>query len=188
MRNQSWNISWKLRSHLGKHLLVIPPPTPFLLIGGTWGEGIPVSTRVGAPVICGSPGSPTLTTESPTSLMKHTRPLPGELFLVLHAHTMLFHTSSLLLKCPCSPHSPGVVLLRLQGSVGSNTPSSGRPALTSGWLVSKWGCGDNYEKRQTGKWILVLAFTRCGVRWTFWTLLFPMYKIQIFACQHYFED
>lgn len=91
MRNQSWNVSWKLRSHLGKHLLVISPPPLFFLIGGTCGEGVPVSTRVAAPGIGGPLGSPTLTTEFPTSLMKHTRPLPGELFLVLRAHHALPH-------------------------------------------------------------------------------------------------
>lgn len=57
MRNQSWVVGRKLRRHLRKNVLVIPPLLPlinqlfpFLWSLGIWREGIPVSTGVWQPL------------------------------------------------------------------------------------------------------------------------------------------
>lgn len=115
---------WKLRSHLRKHLLVIP--VSFLLISGNLGR------RHSSFYECvAAPG--TWWASEISCLHNWISYKPHETHAVFGGRAIFSPPCTLcsltlpflLLKCPCSPWSPGVLLLRLQGSAQTLLPLEG---------------------------------------------------------------
>lgn len=172
MRSQSWKVGNKLRSHLRKNSSPTPHSPPLIhqqvlpLIRGDLERRHSSSTGAWqhlAYLVSGVLWDPHLYNwilykphETPTVLWPWTATFSSS--CVPRSFTL----PVLCLKCPCSPHSPGVLLLRFQGS-GQTLLPLGSLLSSPGRLSIQWSCSNHCEKRQTRKWISVLASTRCGV-------------------------